>query len=75
MVPSFARLREIVSYYGRGDDNHNEMEGGFSAYKSKLSFQYGFKVRLLTVVVLVCSPLMVATAKGSGNPATVRKGV
>ncbi len=39
-----------------------------SAYKSKLSFQYGFKVRLDTCVVLVCSPLMVATAKGSGNP-------
>lgn len=37
-------------------------------YKSKLSFQYGFRVRLLTLVVLVCSPLMVATAKGSGKP-------
>lgn len=35
---------------------------------SKLSFQYGFKVFLMTAVVLVCSPLMVATAKGSGNP-------
>ena len=40
-----------------------------AAYKSKLSFQYGFKVRLETCVVLVCSPLMVATANGSGNPA------
>lgn len=38
------------------------------SYKSKFSFQYGFSVRLLTVVVLVCSPLMVATAKGSGRP-------
>lgn len=38
------------------------------AHKSKLSFQYGFSVLLLTLVVLVCSPLMVATAKGSGKP-------
>lgn len=38
-------------------------------YKSKLSFQYGLSVRLDTCVVFVCSPLMVATAKGSGNPA------
>lgn len=38
------------------------------AHKSKLSFQYGFKVLLITVVVLVCSPLRVATANGSGNP-------
>jgi hypothetical protein len=38
-------------------------------YKSKLSFQYGLSVLFETVVVLVCSPLMVATAKGSGNPA------
>jgi hypothetical protein len=37
-------------------------------YKSKLSFQYGFKVFLITLVVLVCSPLTVATAKGSGKP-------
>ena len=43
-------------------------DGGGAAYKSKLSFQYGFSVLLETVVVLVCSPLMVATAKGSGNP-------
>ncbi len=35
---------------------------------SKLSFQYGFSVFLMTDVVLVCSPPMVATAKGSGNP-------
>lgn len=41
------------------------------SYKSKLSFQYGFSVFLLTVVVLVCSPLMVATANGSGKPAVV----
>jgi hypothetical protein len=40
-----------------------------AAYKSKLSFQYGFRVRFETVVVLVCSPLMVATENGSGNPA------
>lgn len=37
-------------------------------YKSKCSFQYGFRVRLETWVVFVCSPLMVATANGSGNP-------
>ena len=37
-------------------------------HKSKLSFQYGFNVLLITVVVLVCSPPRVATAKGSGNP-------
>lgn len=37
-------------------------------YMSKLSFQYGFKVFLITEVVLVCSPPMVATANGSGNP-------
>jgi hypothetical protein len=37
-------------------------------YMSKLSFQYGFSVRLITAVVLVCSPLTVATANGSGKP-------
>ena len=35
---------------------------------SKLSFQYGFSVFLITPVVRVCSPLIVATAKGSGKP-------
>lgn len=35
---------------------------------SKLSFQYGFKVFLITEVVRVCSPPIVATANGSGNP-------
>lgn len=35
---------------------------------SKLSFQYGFRVFLITLVDLVCSPPMVATANGSGNP-------
>lgn len=45
--------------------------GGYWSYKSKLSFQYGLSVFLLTVVVLVCSPLMVATAKGSGKPDVV----
>jgi len=39
---------------------------------SKLSFQYGFSVFLITPVVFVCSPLMVATAKGSGNPVLKR---
>ena len=36
---------------------------------SKLSFQYGLSVFLITPVVLVCSPPIVATAKGSGKPA------
>lgn len=44
------------------------LPGGGAHYKSKLSFQYGFRVLLLTVVVFVCSPLMVATANGSGKP-------
>lgn len=35
---------------------------------SKLSFQYGFRVFLITPVVFVCSPLTVATANGSGKP-------
>jgi hypothetical protein len=46
-----------------------------ATHKSKLSFQYGFSVRFDTVVVLVCSPLTVATAKGSGKPETVRGGL
>ena len=37
-------------------------------YTSKVSFQYGFNVFLMTDVVLVCSPSTVNTAKGSGNP-------
>lgn len=37
-------------------------------YMSKLSFQYGFSVFLMTEVVRVCSPPIVATANGSGNP-------
>lgn len=41
---------------------------GRISYMSKLSFQYGFSVFLMTLVVRVCSPFMVATAKGSGNP-------
>jgi hypothetical protein len=39
-----------------------------SPYISKLSFQYGFRVFLMTEVVRVCSPCIVATANGSGNP-------
>ena len=45
------------------------------SYMSKLSFQYGLSVFLMTPVVLVCSPLMVATAKGSGNPVFLREHV
>ena len=44
-------------------------------HMSKLSFQYGFNVFLITLVVRVCSPLMVATAKGSGKPAGHVSGV
>lgn len=43
-------------------------------YMSKLSFQYGFSVFLMTLVVRVCSPFMVATAKGSGNPIVLSVG-
>jgi hypothetical protein len=39
------------------------------AYRSNISFQYGFRVFLMTDVVWVCSPPTVATAKGSGKPA------
>lgn len=35
---------------------------------SNVSFQYGFNVFFITAVVFVCSPLRVATAKGSGKP-------
>ena len=42
-------------------------QSGFP-HKSKCSFQYGFSVLLITVVVLVCSPPRVATANGSGKP-------
>lgn len=38
-----------------------------ATYMSKTSFQYGFNVFLMTEVVRVCSPPIVATAKGSGN--------
>lgn len=52
----------------------NAKRGGpGGAYKSKLSFQYGFRVRFETEVVFVCSLLMVATAKGSGKPAVGRR--
>jgi hypothetical protein len=39
-----------------------------ATYMSNTSFQYGFNVFLMTEVVFVCSPPIVATAKGSGNP-------
>lgn len=39
---------------------------------SKLSFQYGFSVFLMTLVVCVCSASTVITAKGSGNLKTSR---
>lgn len=39
---------------------------------SKLSFQYGFRVFLITLVVCVCSASTVMTAKGSGKRKTSR---
>ena len=45
-----------------------ESRAGRYSYMSKLSFQYGFSVFFMTEVVRVCSPPIVATAKGSGNP-------
>jgi hypothetical protein len=47
------------------------MSVGSETYMSKLSFQYGLSVFLITPVVLVCSPPIVATAKGSGKPVCV----
>jgi hypothetical protein len=57
----------LSAYPFGGSRGVGVIDGG-RAYMSKLSFQYGFKVFLMTPVVLVCSPLMVATANGSGNP-------
>lgn len=42
------------------------------AYTSKDSFQYGFRVFLMTLVVCVCSASTVRTAKGSGSLNTSR---
>ena len=39
---------------------------------SKLSFQYGFRVFFMTLVVCVCSASTVMTAKGSGRRKTSR---
>jgi hypothetical protein len=39
-----------------------------TTYISNVSFQYGLSVLLITEVVFVCSPLIVATANGSGKP-------
>lgn len=39
-----------------------------ATHMSNTSFQYGLRVFLMTDVVLVCSPPIVATAKGSGKP-------
>lgn len=41
-------------------------------YMSKLSFQYGFSVFLMTLVVIVCSASTVITANGSGSLNTSR---
>lgn len=39
---------------------------------SKFSFQYGFRVRFMTLVEWVCSASTVMTAKGSGSLKTSR---
>ena len=49
--------------------HHNERR---IPHMSKLSFQYGFKVFLITLVVWVCSASTVMTAKGSGRRKTSR---
>ena len=59
-LSSVTLLLQIVSPY--------RIYGKHSTHRSKLSFQYGLSVFFMTLVVLVCSPLMVATANGSGNP-------
>ena len=46
--------------------------GRVSTHMSKLSFQYGFRVFLMTLVVCVCSASTVMTAKGSGSRKTSR---
>lgn len=43
-----------------------------STYMSKDSFQYGFRVFLITLVVCVCSASTVRTANGSGSLNTSR---
>jgi hypothetical protein len=44
----------------------------FKTHTSKFSFQYGFRVFLITLVVCVCSLSTVITAKGSGSLKTSR---
>lgn len=64
MLSSVARLENATS-------NQHEVTlstGSYETHISKVSFQYGLSVLLITDVVLVCSPLIVATAKGSGKP-------
>lgn len=48
------------------------LEGVGKAYISKLSFQYGFRVFLMTLLVWVCSASTVMTANGSGRRKTSR---
>lgn len=43
-------------------DNKSRVIRYLNTYTSKLSFQYGFKVFFMTVVVCVCSPSTVTTA-------------
>lgn len=63
MLSSVTRLHQLSAIRSA------QVPGGTVTNISKTSFQYGFKVFLITEVVLVCSPEMVATANGSGNPA------
>ena len=52
--------------------DRNDQDAIAVTHMSKLSFQYGFRVFLMTLVVCVCSASTVITAKGSGNLKTSR---
>ena len=67
MLSSVARLDLVLVFV--------HSEAIVPSHISKCSFQYGFNVLLMTEVVFVCSPLSVATAKGSGNPIYHQLGV
>lgn len=54
------------------DRQKNTYKPEYATHMSKLSFQYGFNVFLITLVVWVCSASTVMTAKGSGSRKTSR---
>ena len=66
-TPTASSANETTQQTPPGTDDNTHI--------SNVSFQYGFSVRLITDVVFVCSPLSVATAKGSGNPKNQQKSV